>query len=58
MSGRAHVLKAALEVGFDECLMKPVGREQLVFVVELAQRRQASAEAHVGHDGANSQDNH
>jgi DNA-binding response OmpR family regulator len=44
MSGRTHALKAALEVGFDECLLKPANREQLVRVVELAQRRQGSRE--------------
>lgn len=39
MSGRDHALAAAREVGFDACLLKPASREQLLRVVELAQRR-------------------
>jgi len=58
MSGRTHALKAALEVGFDECLLKPADREALVRVVELAQRRQASVGDLVEHGDANSQDDH
>ncbi len=42
MSGRGHALTAAREIGFDECLLKPVDREQLVRVVELARERRAS----------------
>jgi CheY-like chemotaxis protein len=42
MSGRKHALAAALEVGFDACLLKPASREQLLRLVELAQRRQVS----------------
>ena len=37
LSGRAHALNAALVVGFDACLLKPVGLAQLLRVVRLAQ---------------------
>jgi len=37
LSGRAHALHAALAVGFDACLLKPVGLTQLLRVVRLAQ---------------------
>ena len=37
LSGRAHALNAALAVGFDTCLLKPVGLGQLLRVVRLAQ---------------------
>lgn len=42
MSGWKHALAAALEVGFDACLLKPASRVQLLSLVELAQRRQLS----------------
>lgn len=31
--------------GFDHCLLKPAGRQQLLHVIELAQRSQATAAA-------------
>lgn len=37
LSGRTHALSAALVVGFDACLLKPVGLAQLLRVVRLAQ---------------------
>lgn len=37
LSGRTHALNAALAVGFDTCLLKPVGMAQLLRVVRLAQ---------------------
>jgi len=37
LSGRTHALNAALAVGFDACLLKPVGLAQLSRVVRLAQ---------------------
>lgn len=37
LSGRTHALNAALVVGFDACLLKPVGLAQLLRVVRLAQ---------------------
>jgi DNA-binding response OmpR family regulator len=37
LSGRTHALHAALAVGFDACLLKPVGLAQLLRVVRLAQ---------------------
>jgi CheY-like chemotaxis protein len=37
LSGRTHALNAALAVGFDACLQKPVGLVQLLRVVQLAQ---------------------
>ncbi|HEX3474633.1 MAG TPA: response regulator [Kofleriaceae bacterium] len=37
LSGRPHALNAALVVGFDACLLKPVGLAQLLRVVRLAQ---------------------
>jgi DNA-binding response OmpR family regulator len=37
LSGRTHALHAALAVGFDACLLKPVGLTQLLRVVRLAQ---------------------
>ena len=37
LSGRTHALNAALAVGFDACLLKPVGLAQLLRVVRLAQ---------------------
>jgi DNA-binding response OmpR family regulator len=36
LSGRTHALSAALAVGFDTCLLKPVGLVQLLRVVRLA----------------------
>lgn len=42
MSGWACARIAALEEGFDDCLLKPVGREAFVRVIELTQRRQPS----------------
>jgi CheY-like chemotaxis protein len=37
LSGRTHALNAALAVGFDACLLKPVGLVQLLRVIRLAQ---------------------
>lgn len=37
LSGRTHALNAALVVGFETCLLKPVGLAQLLWVVRLAQ---------------------
>lgn len=37
LSGRTHALSAALAVGFDACLLKPVGLVQLLRVVRQAQ---------------------
>ncbi len=36
LSGRTHALSAALAVGFEACLLKPVGLAQLLRVVRLA----------------------
>jgi len=36
LSGRTHALNAALAVGFDSCLLKPVGLVQLLRVIRLA----------------------
>ncbi|HEX8113745.1 MAG TPA: response regulator [Kofleriaceae bacterium] len=55
MSGRGHALTAAREIGFDECLLKPVDREQLVRVVELARQWQTPLGPHREYGGANSQ---
>jgi DNA-binding response OmpR family regulator len=43
MTGWQHAFERAVEAGFDECLLKPAGREQLLRVVELARRRRASS---------------
>lgn len=37
LSGRTHALHAALAIGFDACLLKPVGLVQLLRIVRLAQ---------------------
>ena len=43
MTGWQHAVERAVEAGFDDCLLKPAGREQLLRVVELAQRRRAAS---------------
>ena len=39
LTGWAHAVKKALEAGFDECFLKPAGREQILRAVRLAQQR-------------------
>ena len=43
LTGSKHALERAVEAGFDECLLKPAGREQLLRVAQLAQRRRATS---------------
>ena len=39
VTGWTHAFERAVDAGFDECLLKPAGREQLMRAVRLAQRR-------------------
>ncbi|HET7500365.1 MAG TPA: response regulator [Kofleriaceae bacterium] len=38
-TGWKHLIKQAVEAGFDQCILKPAGREQFLRAVRLAQQR-------------------